>query len=447
VTALDAGWALAACEPGACAEPSGIGSLDWLGAHVPGTVADALRDAGRATDAIDERDWWFRTRFEAAPVRDGEEIVLVLDGLATVAEVYLNGVLVLSSESMFARSQVDVSGQLAGENELVICCRALAPLLAESRRPRQRWRQRVVADATLRFYRTMLIGRAAGFAPGPPVIGPWRPVRLERRRRLAVDAVELRPRIEDGAGVLAAAIELRVLGGEALEAVELAISDSGGVQRAELQCRRSPDSVSASGEVRVPSVARWWPHTHGDPALYDVTITATVAGAAITIDAGRVGFRELGGGEDLEACGLQLVVNGTPVFARGAVWMALEAAGRGSAIRARAGPCRRDEHAAYPRHRRLRVADLPRPLRRARHSRLAGLHVRQPRLSRIRSAVHGGGRARSGRCAARSRRQGKPHRAVWLERGRPAGRDGRPRSGARERPAVWRATTAARRRR
>jgi beta-mannosidase len=327
VTALDAGWALAACEPGACAEPSGIGSLDWLGAHVPGTVADALRDAGRATDAIDERDWWFRTRFEAAPVRDGEEIVLVLDGLATVAEVYLNGVLVLSSESMFARSQVDVSGQLAGENELVICCRALAPLLAESRRPRQRWRQRVVADATLRFYRTMLIGRAAGFAPGPPVIGPWRPVRLERRRRLAVDAVELRPRIEDGAGVLAAAIELRVLGGEALEAVELAISDSGGVQRAELQCRRSPDSVSASGEVRVPSVARWWPHTHGDPALYDVTITATVAGAAITIDAGRVGFRELGGGEDLEACGLQLVVNGTPVFARGAVWMALEAAG------------------------------------------------------------------------------------------------------------------------
>ena len=294
MTELNAGWALAACEPGACADPSCIGSLEWLGARVPGTVADALRDAGLAADAIDGRDWWFRTRFEAAPVRGGEEVVLVLDGLATVAEVYLNGGLVLSSESMFARSQVDVTGQLAGENELVICCRALAPLLAESRRPRQRWRQRVVADATLRFYRTMLIGRAAGFAPGPPVIGPWRPVRIERRTRLAVEAIELRPRIEDGAGVLAAAIELRTLGGEALDGLELELSGHGDSRRVRLDCRRSPAGVSATGEVRVLDVVRWWPHTHGDPALYDVKITATVAGAAVTIDAGRVGFRELG---------------------------------------------------------------------------------------------------------------------------------------------------------
>jgi beta-mannosidase len=327
VTELNAGWALAACEPGACADPSCIGSLEWLGARVPGTVADALRDAGLAADAIDGRDWWFRTRFEAAPVREGEEVVLVLDGLATIAEVYLNGLLVLRSESMFARSQVDVTGQLAAENELVICCRALAPLLAESRRPRQRWRQRVVADATLRFYRTMLIGRAAGFAPGPPVIGAWRPVRIERRRRLAVDAIELRPRIEDGAGVLAAAIELRTLADEALDGLELELSGHGDSQRVRLDCRRSPAGVSATGEVRVLDVARWWPHTHGDPALYDVKITATVAGAAVTIDAGRVGFRELGGGEDLEAHGLQLEVNGVPVFVRGAVWMALEAAG------------------------------------------------------------------------------------------------------------------------
>ncbi|MGD0981151.1 MAG: glycoside hydrolase family 2 protein, partial [Solirubrobacteraceae bacterium] len=177
------------------------------------------------------------------------------------------------------------------------------------------------------FYRTMLIGRAAGFAPGPPVIGPWRPLRLERRRRVSVDAVELRPRIEDGAGVLSAVIELRALGGQALEAVELALSGGGGVQRAELECQRSPAGVSASGELRVADVARWWPHTHGVPALYDVTITATVAGEEVAIDAGRVGFRELAGGEDLEARGLQLQINGAPVFVRGAVWMALEAQG------------------------------------------------------------------------------------------------------------------------
>ncbi len=333
MVALDAAWELAASEPGKCAEPSGVdSSFEWMPARVPGTVADALRDAGWAEDAIteariDEHDWWFRTRFASTQLADGEEAFLVLDGIATVAEVYLNGALVLREDSMFVRSQIDVSAQLARENELVICCRALAPLLAESRRPRQRWRQRVVADATLRFYRTMLIGRAAGFAPGPPVIGPWRAVRIERRRRVAVDAIELRPRIEDGTGLLAVAIELRPLAARAVETVEVLLSDGASELRAVLECQQSATGVSARGEVQVPEVARWWPHTHGDPVLYSVQILVSGAGTQVAIDAGRVGFRDLGGGEELEERGLQLRINGVAVFVRGAVWMALEAAG------------------------------------------------------------------------------------------------------------------------
>ena len=85
---------------------------------------------------------------------------------------------------MFARSAVDVTALLAAENELAICCRALTPLLALARRPRARWRTRLVGEGGLRFFRTMLLGRAPGFAPGPAVVGPWRPVALERRRRL-----------------------------------------------------------------------------------------------------------------------------------------------------------------------------------------------------------------------------------------------------------------------
>ena len=50
---------------------------------------------------------------------------------------------------------------------------------------------------------------------------------------------------------------------------------------------------------------------------------------------------------------------------------------------------RRHEHGAGGRHRRLRVGRLPRSLRRAGDSRLAGLHVRQPRLPGVRRGVHG----------------------------------------------------------
>jgi beta-mannosidase len=214
---LDCGWELAETEPGACDGPDGIGRLTWRPARVPGT-ADA--DAGSDPDA---RDWWFRLTFDASPAADGEEVVLVLGGLATIAEVWLNGERVLDSASMFAAHEIDVSHRLHdGPNLLAICCRALAPRLAEPRRPRQRWRTRLVAD--------------------------------------------------DG---------------------------------------------RAEGELAVAAPERWWPHTHGTPVLYRLTLAGP--GGEI-LAARRIGFRSLRAPADLAADGPALTINGVAVFARGAVW-------------------------------------------------------------------------------------------------------------------------------
>src|ERR1700690_3503210 len=201
------GWEAADSEPGACADPSLLGQLDWRPALVPGNAADVLERSGvgrreLAAAPMDSRDWWFRRRLVVRPPAAGEQLVLVFEGLATVTEVYLGGVCILRSDSMFESSAVVVTALLAAESELVICCRALAPLLAVTRRPRARWRTRVVADGGLRFFRTMLIGRAPGFAPGPAVVGPWRPIRLERRRRLAITQLQLRSRVVGADGVL-----------------------------------------------------------------------------------------------------------------------------------------------------------------------------------------------------------------------------------------------------
>ena len=167
---LGSGWEAAATAPGAHSYPDELGDGDWIPAHVPGTAAAALVDSGQWQPGdehdFDAEDWWFRVNFDAPSADEGEEVVLCLDGIATLAEVFLNGERVLESESMFATHAVDVGARLRGDNELAICCRALSPLLAERRRPRARWRTRLVKSANLRFFRTMLIGRAPGFAPG-----------------------------------------------------------------------------------------------------------------------------------------------------------------------------------------------------------------------------------------------------------------------------------------
>ena len=70
------------------------------------------------------------------------------------------------------------------------------------------------------------------------------------------------------------------------------------------------------------------------------------------------------------------------------------------------------EHGARPGHRRLRERRLPRPLRRARPARLAGLHVRQPRLP-VRGRRPSGRRSRrEARRGPRRRSAGRPSLAV-----------------------------------
>jgi len=334
VTLLDAAWEAASTAPapldaGPSAPPDG---LDWLPARVPGTAAGVLRDAARTwTGDLDAEDWWFRTRFEAEAARLGEEVVLHLDGIATVAEVYLNGELILSSESMFARHDVDVGASLRASNVLLIRCRALGPRFSVPRRPRARWRTRLVSDGSLRWFRTMLIGRAPGFAPGPAAVGPWRPIWLERRRGLAVEAISLRPRLAGDDGVLTVSARLRGFGGPLPDHVDARLDGPSGEHVIALDVARGADHIIASGELGVPAVSRWWPHTHGEPALHRVELAVQMGPAVMMVDAGRVGFRTLSAGpepaHDVERDGIDLHVNGERVFCRGAVWTPVDPVG------------------------------------------------------------------------------------------------------------------------
>lgn len=299
-----AAWRLASCAPGA-AGPGDLGGLDWVDAAVPGTVASTVPGAD-----VDARDWWYRARLDEPPATGGEELILRLDGLATFAEVYVDGELVLTSESMWEAHAVDLSARGAGE--VAIRFAAMDPLLATPRKPRARWRPRL-ADGALRFHRTALFGRAPGFAPGPPIAGPWRPVRVERRRGPVCDALSLRPSLDGDDGVLHVRATLRGASGEV-------VLDGPSGRHA------APLSDDGTAVLRVPGVARWWPHTHGAPVLHDVAIRADGSEVARR----RTGFRELTWRERPEEDGLALAVNGVPVFARGAVWTTADPVAYGS---------------------------------------------------------------------------------------------------------------------
>ncbi len=260
----------------------------------------------------------FRLRLRAGgPAADGEEVVLRFGGLATLCTVSLNDTVVLESDAMFAEHVVEVGALLTGDDELVVRCAPLTEVLAGRRKPRQRWRTKLVAEANLRFVRTALHGRCPGFSPGPPIVGPWRPAQLERRRRVVVDDVALRPSLDGAVGAIDVRARVRGITGH-VSPSSVAVVLDGPSGRHEAPLALSDDGLAA-GVLAVTDVARWWPHTHGEPVRHDVSLWID---GEVEARVGRVGFRELSPGPDHDVArdSLALAVNGTPVFVRGAVW-------------------------------------------------------------------------------------------------------------------------------
>jgi beta-mannosidase len=136
----------------------------------PGSDADAQRHEFVATVELGE----------AADLAGPERAWLEVGGVATVYDVEVNGTVVLSDRSMWARHTVDVTALLRpGVNEVRVVVHPLTDLLDSlPSKPRARWRTMLTDEPRLRWVRTAILGRAPGFAPGPPVVGPYQPMLL-----------------------------------------------------------------------------------------------------------------------------------------------------------------------------------------------------------------------------------------------------------------------------
>ncbi len=318
VEPLDQGWEAVEVAAGedAPASPAELlaGDRPYFPAQVPGTVAGALAALGRwgldTPKNFDASEWWYRRRFTSSRASEDETVLLHLDGLATLADVWLNGELVLQSDNMFRRHALDVTARLRAENELYVRFRAFERALAE-RRPRPRFRTRLVERQQLRWFRTTLLGRIPGWTPPVVPVGPYRAVRLERWRGPRVTAARVRSELAGTTGRVSIEVACRSRG----EAPRHATASVGAV-RAELDRTVEPDgTIAFRKEITLESPELWWPHTHGKQARYPVAVALEGAGE---LGLGTVAFRSIEARTDGGAFDVR--VNGTEVFCRGACW-------------------------------------------------------------------------------------------------------------------------------
>lgn len=304
IVPLDDGWVLKSTPADTCRLPSDIPeTCVAIPAPVPGTVAGALERAGlfdrERPVPLNDRDHWYLRRLDDLQSGTG---LLRFEGLATIADVYLDDRLVLSTDSMFETHDLEIG--TAGAKQLAICFRALQPRLEKSG-PRARWRPKMMRHQGLRLFRTTLLGHMPGWCPEIEPVGPFRPVVFMRENKTALADLALRSSLEGrDCGLLTLRFKGPAEGSFALECAG---------HREELA--RDADGFW-SGNLRLDGIEPWFPHTHGRPVLYDVTLHRD--GNAISL--GKTGFRRIDCNRGADGKGFGLVINDVPVFCRGAVW-------------------------------------------------------------------------------------------------------------------------------
>jgi beta-mannosidase len=326
VLTLDHGWQFRQITAGVQHEENG-----WLPATVPGDVhLDLLankkiqdpffRDNESKLQWIEKASWEYRLSFDATPALLARSHVdLVFDGLDAAATVYLNGDKVLSADNSFRVWRVAAKSHLrAGKNQLRVVFPSPITAAAEA----------AASDHFRAHSKTeekTYIRKAAyeyGWDWGPRFVtsGIWRPVRIEAWDKVRIADFAIRQRdVSREVAHLDAEVEVEAASAGAAK-VSVQYSDDGRAVNLSrtISVHAGRNVIDLPIEIRHPKL--WFPAGYGEQPLYQFTARVGTGGQASETRKTKAGLRSIVLDRHLDKWGrsFQLVVNGIPIFAKGA---------------------------------------------------------------------------------------------------------------------------------
>jgi beta-mannosidase len=315
--------------------PPGFG--DWIPAAVPGCVHTDLLRAGKIPDPfagtneknlqwIEHADWEYRTTFDAAPdLLRRDHVEIVFHGLDTFAEVSVNGARVLSADNMFRTWRADIKSHLkSGANSVLVHFRS--PIAAvKPAYDRLGYTLPAVNDQAKEMV-SMFARKAPyhyGWDWGPRFVtsGIWRPAAVEAWDAARLDDVQVFQRALDDAQARLeiAAVVTAARPGPAH--VTVAVAGGAVLAEADRVLQRGRNEIRLEGTIAHPE--RWWPAGLGPQRLYTIETALAVDGTPRGRRQTRIGLRTLEVVSQHDAVGksFTVVVNGAPVFMKGANWI------------------------------------------------------------------------------------------------------------------------------
>ena len=344
---LNDGWQFRLADAeAAAAHPE---AAPWRAASVPGSVQVDLLNAKLVAEPfvgdnegrlqwIGLADWDYQLTFQVdAATLAREHVDLVFDGLDTFAQVSLNGQPLAATDNMFRRWRLPAKALLRqGSNVLLVHLQSpikrMLPWLLKQPYALPGAYDSQFGDepkgvATATYVRKAQYHYGWDWGPRFVTLGIWQPVRLESWSGVRVEDFHVRQqRVDEGVAQLSADVALDVSrAGKARLQIEVQPPSGAAFtlsQDVTLDAGRNLFSVP----VRIERPQRWYPAGYGAQPMYQVRATVLQGGVAVARVERRTGLRtvELRREKDAWGRSFAFVINGIPVFAKGANMIPLD---------------------------------------------------------------------------------------------------------------------------
>ena len=328
-----------------------------LPTKVPGSVFETLIENGVIEDPFyglreHEVSWVYDSNWDYEIIFDlehgfleHENIFLICHGLDTISEVILNGENLGKTNNMFIRFDFDVKSHLKKKgNKLII--RFKSPTI-EAREEIEKnginLNTGYAAIPGIPYLRKAQYSFGWDWGPKLPDIGIWKPIELIGFDSIKIDSIYINQKLHynkkiselsklddiTDLGVMSADLSIEVILNSELLTIELNKFSLNVELKAPdgkiFTSERKIGILNPKIEFKIEYPYLWWTHDQGNPNLYDLSITINKNGLVDSYKQ-KLGIREIRLIQDSDEWGESFffMLNGFPMFAKGANWIPID---------------------------------------------------------------------------------------------------------------------------
>ena len=313
------------------------GKTEWLPASVPGCVHTDLldnkkiedpfyRDNEKSLQWIGKTDWEYQTVFTvSAETLKRQNLEIVFQGLDTYANVFLNDKAILTADNMFRTWRVDVKNALKqGENVLRIRFRSpineILPLMKKLDYELPAVNDQ--GEKTSPYTRKAPYQYGWDWGPRFVTSGVWKPVNLVAWDNARIEDLQIKQnKLSKENADLSAIVE--VVASTAVDAM-IEVENTNDKKIAATRAVKLTAGVNKIAlDFSIANPKLWYPIGLGEQSLYTFKAKLKINKKTVDTQIKRTGLRslELRQKPDQYGISFEFVINGIPVFGRGANWI------------------------------------------------------------------------------------------------------------------------------